>query len=181
GLSAVLIGTNKNARHYEIAIWRELNDRRDVQAVRPSTVVREIFSLVGAANNLLRAVAVLVMVVALVGVLVAIYNTMGARRRDFAILRALGARRRTVLGLVMAESAALALLGGAGGLLLAMGGLQLAADRVHELSGVAVRALPAAEDLVVIPAVVLVGALAGLVPALAAYRTEAARYLSGGA
>ena len=40
---------------------------------------------------------------------------MSARRRDLAILRALGARRRTVFGAVLAEAAAIGALGSVAG------------------------------------------------------------------
>jgi putative ABC transport system permease protein len=140
--------------------------------------VRKLFELVGTADQVLRWVSLMVVVVALLGVMVAIYNTMGARRREFAILRALGARRRTLLGLVMAESALLALLGGIVGLGLSGILVMVAGDQVKEVTGVAVAALPGLPELLLLGAVTLAGALAGLVPAISAYRTETAHALA---
>ena len=181
GLSAVLVRTNPNAGFYGLSLWRKLNDRLDAQAARPADEVRNLFAVVGNVDTVLRAVAALVVAVALAGVLVAIYNTMGARRREFAVLRALGAHRRTVLALVMGESAAIASLGGVLGLILAWAGIAAASGRVRELTGVAVNVAPGAPEVLLLIAVTAVGALAGLIPALSAYRTEAARHLAGGA
>jgi putative ABC transport system permease protein len=176
GLSAVMLGTK--AGFYRTRIYRSLNDRLDAQAVYPSQEVRKLFSIIGQGDMVLRLITALIVVVALVGVMVAIYNTMGARRREFAILRALGARRRTILGLVTGESAVIALMGGVVGLGLAGVLIYAVTDQVHAATGVRVTVVPGAAELQLLAAVTLAGAFAGLLPALSAYRTEAAYYLS---
>lgn len=176
GLSAIYLRTRPGM--YQIRIWRELNDRLDAQSARPADEVRALFTLVGGLDRILRGVSTLVVVVALIGVMVALYNTMGARRREFAVLRALGARRRTLLGLVTAESALIALLGGLLGLALSAITIGLGADLLQGRTGVSIAVTPDVGDLLLLAAVTAAGALAGLVPAAAAYRTEAARILS---
>jgi putative ABC transport system permease protein len=176
GLSAVMLGTK--AGFYRTRIFRSLNDRLDAQAVYPSQEVRKLFSIIGQGDMVLRLITALIVVVALVGVMVAIYNTMGARRREFAILRALGARRRTILGLVTGESAVIALMGGVVGLGFAGALIFAVTDQVHAATGVRVTVTPGAVELQLLAAVTLAGAFAGLLPALSAYRTEAAYYLS---
>lgn len=176
GLSAVMLGTK--AGFYRTRIFRSLNDRLDAQAVYPSQEVRKLFSIIGQGDMVLRLITALIVVVALVGVMVAIYNTMGSRRREFAILRALGARRRTILGLVTGESAVIAFVGGVVGLGLAGALIYAVTDQVHAATGVRVTVVPGAAELQLLAAVTLAGAFAGLLPALSAYRTEAAYYLS---
>jgi len=176
GLSAVMLSTK--AGFYRTRIFRSLNDRLDAQAVYPSQEVRKLFSIIGQGDLVLRLITALIVVVALVGVMVAIYNTMGARRREFAILRALGARRSTILGLVTGESAVIALMGGVVGLGLAGILIYAVTDQVHAATGVRVAVVPGTAELQLLAAVTLAGAVAGLIPALSAYRTEAAYYLS---
>ncbi len=179
GVSTLLVRTKPGISGiYRINLWRGLNDRLDAQAVYPGSEVRKLFAVIGNVDAALRLVSLLVVVVALVGVLVALYNTMGARRREFAVLRALGARRSTILGLVMAESTAIALIGGLLGMVLAGVGASVAGGRIAAMTGVTISPLPDMQDWMVLAAVAVVGALAGLVPALQAYRTEAARTLS---
>jgi putative ABC transport system permease protein len=178
GLSAIYLRTK--AGMHQIRIWRAINDRLDAQSARPAEEVRNLFIFVSALDGVLRAISGLVVIVALAGVMVAIYNTMGARRREFAVYRALGARRSTLLGLVTAESAAIALLGGVLGLALAAIFVALGAEVVRSITGVSVAAMPGTDSLLLLLGVTLAGALAGLVPAAAAYRTEAARILSAG-
>ena len=69
--------------------------------VVPAQVVRELFEMIGKIDVLLLAVAFLVILVAAVSILVSIYNSMAERRRPIAIMRALGARRTTILAIVI--------------------------------------------------------------------------------
>lgn len=176
GVSAVLGYVKKGPYHLQLRY--KYNDRLDLQAAWPVMEVRKLFGVVGNIGAALRLIAILVIVVALIGVLVALSNTMAARKREFAVLRALGARRSTVLALVVGESAAVSLLGGILGLGLAAVGGTIASGRVHAETGVTLSPLPGLADLYFLLAVTAVGALAGLIPAWRAYRTEAARALS---
>ena len=63
----------------------------------------------------LEIVAWLVVLVATGSMLASIYNSMNERRRELAILRALGARRLTLLGAVVLEAASIAALGAVAG------------------------------------------------------------------
>ena len=58
----------------------------------------------------------MVVIVAGIGILVSIYNSMSERRHEIAVMRALGARRNTVMLIVLLESILLALGGGLLGL-----------------------------------------------------------------
>ena len=176
GLSAILVRSKPG--FYHLQVRKAINDRLDAQAAEPAQEIRKLFAVVGNVDAALRMIAFMVVIVALTGVLVAIYNTMGARQKEFAVLRALGARRRTVLGLVTAESATISLIGGLLGMVVAGVGVMLASDRIQDLTGVSISAAPDLHDLQFLIAITLMGALAGLVPAFRAYRTEAARHLS---
>jgi putative ABC transport system permease protein len=143
------------------------------------SIVAELFNKISWVDRVLTLVAWLVAAVAAGSVLVGIYNSMSARARDIAILRALGARRRTVFGAVVGEAAAVGLLGAAAGF------------AVYAVLGGAVAALIQAQTGVVIapwqwhpvfwwtPAV-LVGlcVLGGLVPAFKAYRVPVAETIA---
>lgn len=76
-----------------------------------ANVMLGFLSKMGWITKVLVYIAYLVVVVASFGLLASIYNTMNERRREFAILRALGARKRTVFTAIVAEAATIALLG----------------------------------------------------------------------
>src|SRR5262249_53872466 len=94
-------------------------------------------------------------------------------RREIATMRALGARRVTILGIVLTESATLAIAGGvaglAGGHLVAyVGASVLAARGVQVANPLVFSAL----EPVVLGSVILLGIIAGMLPAVVAYGTE---------
>ena len=57
----------------------------------------------------------MIVIVSGIGILVSIYNSMSERQHEIAVMRALGAGRRTVMLLVLLESILLSLAGGLAG------------------------------------------------------------------
>ncbi len=158
---------------------RAVLDEPVAQAVIPAMEIRNLFDIVGNINAVLLAIAYMVVLVGLAGVLVSIYNTMNERRREIAIMRALGAGRRTIFALVVTESALVALIGGLAGLMLGHIGMIAGGGMVQEQTGLLVDrfAFHSFEPLV-LAAVVVLGAIAGLLPAIKGYRTDVQRNLS---
>jgi putative ABC transport system permease protein len=123
-------------------------------------------------------VAYLVVVVAAGSILASIYNTMNERRREFAILRALGARRSTVFSAIVLESTTITVLGVALGVVVYGAILAAATVVVRAQTGVLLDALKFSPALALAPlAMIVIGALAGFVPAFKAYRTDVATNL----
>lgn len=142
-------------------------------------VMAELFGKIGWVNNILTLVAYLVVVVAAGSILASIYNTMNERRREFAILRALGARRSTVFTAIVLESAVIAAIGTISGYLVYAAIMSGAAVIVREQTGVVLEVLRFQWVLVITPVVmILLGALAGVIPALKAYSTDVATNLA---
>lgn len=139
----------------------------------------ELFNKIGWFDRVLALVAVLVALVAAGSVMASIYNSMNERRRQIAILRALGARRTTVAWTVVLEAVAIATLGGLISFVIYGGILGVAAGIVRAQTGVVLDPLAWHPVLVWAPlGLIGLSALAGLVPALKAYRTEVAANLS---
>jgi len=176
-ISAVLLQTKGPHAAKDLA-W-EINNGPEAMATVPAEVVVELFEMIGKVDVLLLAVSMLVILVAGISILVSIYNSMAERRRAIAIMRALGARRSTVLSIVILEAAALCFLGGVAGLVLGHVLTAVSAQVLASRAGVAIAAVAfRPEELWVLGGVVALGALAGLVPALRAYRTDIADGLS---
>src|SRR6267142_2746097 len=98
------------------SLHRELNVSPETQAVLPSGVLLTIFNMMAVAEDVLKMILAIVGVIVLLYVFVSMYGATMERRREIATMRALGARRTTVLGIILAESAALATAGGVGGI-----------------------------------------------------------------
>jgi putative ABC transport system permease protein len=126
----------------------------------------------------LALVAYLVALVATLSILASIYNSMNERRREIAILRALGARRTTVFGAILLEAASISALGMLVGFA-CYGVIMVAvAGVIREQTGVVIDPMKFNMVMLWAPAALIVlGALAGVVPAVKAYRTHGAEYL----
>ena len=98
-------------------------------------IVADLFNRMGWVERVLALVAYLIALVAAGSVLASIHASMHARRRDIAILRALGARRRTVFGSIVAEAAAIGLLGAVLGYVVYFGLLTLIASVLRAQTG----------------------------------------------
>jgi putative ABC transport system permease protein len=159
-----------------------INNGNEAMAVNPASVMREFFStFLQGPTLVLLIIALLVTVVAGVGILVSIYNSVSARLREIAILRALGATRGKVLLLICLESCLIGVVGGllglvAGHLLAGVGSYYL-----NEYIGEGINWIqPDKFEWLYLLAVVVVALFAGLVPALKAYRTPVATNLVSG-
>jgi len=142
-------------------------------------VMAELFDRLGWVVQILALTAWLVMAVAAAAILASLHNTMNERRREFAILRALGARRRFVFAAITAESTLIAAYGVAAGFVVYLGIMALAAGAVRDRTGVVLDLFwPSPALAFVPPAMLLMGALAGIIPALKAYRSDVAEGLA---
>ena len=138
-------------------------------------IVAELFGKIAWFDQILALVAWLVALVATASVLASIYNSMNERRRDIAILRALGARRHTIFSAIVLESAAIALLGALGSFAVYGGIMNGAATIIRQQTGVVLNPFEFAPVMLWVPAAMIgLSALAGVVPAVKAYRTNIA-------
>ena len=161
------------------ALHRGWNVGPDLQAALPSAILLNIFNLLGLVEDVLAVVLAVVAVVVGLYLFVTMYNATLERRREIATMRALGARRATVLGIVLLESCVIAGLGGLAGILGGHGVAALGASLLAARGGPVTHALAlSALQPVTFGAVVALGALAGLLPAVLAYRTEVAENLA---
>lgn len=141
-------------------------------------VMAELFDKMGWVTKILALVAYLIMVVAAGSILSSLYNTMQERRREFAILRSLGARQGTVFSSILLESTLIAGLGSLAGYLVYLVIFAATAVIVRQQTGVALDVFEFHASLIVVPvAMTLLGTLSGILPALKAYSTDVVRNL----
>jgi len=160
-----------------------INEGRDGQAAEPIREIRLLLDLfVRPLELLLLLVTTLVVIVSAIGILVSMVGSSLERSRDVAIMRALGARRSQVLVVVLVEAVLLAVGGGLAGWVLGHLLVGAIAPLITTNAGVSASVLSTAPgaELLLVPLLVVLAILAALLPALAAYRTDVARWLQGG-
>ncbi|MGH7138078.1 MAG: ABC transporter permease, partial [Pirellulales bacterium] len=162
------------------SLLTKINEGYEAQAVLPDLEIRSLLDMiVGNLRLLLLTMSVLIVIVAGIGIMVSIYNSMSDRRRDIAVMRALGARRSTVFSVILLESILVSLSGGAAGWLLGHLLLLAASPFVLAYTGFAVSGFQFSWlELSLIGGLILLASIVGYLPALAAYRTDVAKALS---
>lgn len=178
-LSAVLV--QLKARTAGFALRQHYNKQGDrlTFAYPTATIIADFFNKIGWFDRVLALVAFVVMLVAAASVLASTYASMSARQRDIAILRALGARRGMVFGVVVLEAMVIGALGALGGFAVYFALMTGVTELIREQTGVVVTALSWHAVLLWCPlAMIALGALGGVIPAMKAYRVPVAETLS---
>ncbi len=178
-ISAVLIQLRASTAGFMLDMMYNRQGNRLTFAYPVGTIVAELFQKISWFDRVLELVAYLVALVAAGSVLASIYNSMNARRRDLAILRALGAKRRTIFGAVVCEAAVIGVMGAVVGLGIYVVLFSGVAGVVRAQTGVVLDVWRWEAVLAIAP-VAMVGlcALGGIVPAVKAYRTPVAETLA---
>ena len=163
----------------ESRLMSRLNEGVQAQAVKPIVQIdRMMQTLIGPIRTLLIGLTSLIIAVSGIGIFVSIYNSMADRKKEIAIMRALGARRQTVLTVILAESTLLCVVGGLAGFVLAHLLILVASPMVAGYGLVIDPWTFAWGELVLLPVLITLASLVGFVPGMTAYRTDVARTLS---
>ncbi|PTY37499.1 peptide ABC transporter permease [Saccharospirillum sp. MSK14-1] len=170
-VTAVLVGME--SRIQALGFQRRINQYRaePLTAIIPGATLAELWQMIGIAENALIAISGLVVVTGLLGMVTVILAGLNERRREMAILRALGARPSHILGLLMIESGFYGIAGLVLGLLLHWALIAIAALWVQPAYGIQLTlSLPVWPMSGVLLAVVALSILIGLAPGWKAYR-----------
>ncbi len=177
-VTAILVkpGNGMFAVNMQQAIKKSLR----AQAASPIKEISDLFTLfVDPVRYALLTLTVIVCFVSAISILVSIYNSMNERKRDIAVMRALGARRDVVLMVVLLESLLIAIGGGVLGWLAGHTIGLFSSGLVEDRTGVQIGFLNTITfyEWALIPGLMLLATLAGILPAFVAYRTNVARNL----
>jgi putative ABC transport system permease protein len=161
------------------SLQREVNVASETQAVFPSSVLLSIFNLLNLAEQVLKMILGIVAIVVLLYLLVAMYSATLERKREIATMRALGARRMTIFCIILLESCIITVIGGVLGIISGHGVAYLGAHMLAARGELALNPfLLSTLQPLVLGSVILLGMLAGLIPAVLAYRTAVAENLA---
>ena len=178
-VTAALVGLQSRTAVFRVQRQINTYGGEALTAILPGATLQELWSLVGIAEQALLAVSALVVVVGLAGMVAVVVASLGERRRELAILRALGASPREVFALLALESVLLALGGIALGLALLYGASAALAPWLSANHGLQLSlGWPAAGEWRLLGAVLAASVLASLVPAVRAYRYSLADGMS---
>ena len=178
-VTAILIALESPSLRFQFVEY--VNDSFNAMATIPIQQVANLYAnILGTAKSVLLAVGYLVVVISAISVLIGLYLSIFQRKRDLAVMRALGASAYEIVSSVLIEAFLVTLLGIGVGWLLGNGvcwAIGQYLERRYGL-GVGLFGLLTQEQWAAFATIALVGLLAGILPAWQAYRTDVARDLA---
>ena len=178
-VTAALVGLKSRAAVFNVQRYVNSFEAEPLMAVLPGVALDELWDVVGAGEKALLAMSIMVGVVSLLGLVAVVLAGLNERRRELAVLRAVGARPGHLLGLLALEGSLITLLGVACGAVLTTLLMALGAPWLQDHYGVQLRW---AEVSLVqggwLLGIFVAGLMASLWPAWRAYRLSLADGLS---
>lgn len=174
-ITAAMVGVTSRLEIF--SLQRRINDypEEPLLAVLPGVALQELWGIVGIAETALIGVSAMVVATALLGMAAMIFSGLNERRREMAILRAVGARPVTILGLLMLEATLMAALAAGLGIALLYLGLVIGRPYIDAAFGLYLPVDPlSSREAMVVAAVIGAALLTSLFPALRAYRMSLA-------
>ncbi len=178
-VTAALVGLKSRAAVFSVQRWIAEYEAEPLLAILPGVALDELWDVVGIGERGLLAMSALVSLVSLAGLVAVILAGLNERRRELAILRAVGAGPRQVLLLLATEGALVTLCGVALGTAACLAAVAALRGWVQSQLGVSLQLqMPGESEWLLLAAVLGCGWLASLVPGIRAYRLSLADGLS---
>jgi putative ABC transport system permease protein len=178
-VTAALIGLKNRVAVF--AVQRAVADYagEPLMAVLPGVALDDLWDVVGVGEKALLGMSAMVGIVSLAGLIAVVLAGLNERRRELAVLRAVGAAPRHILLVLAAEGAIVTLVGAGIGVACTVLSIVAAGPWLQSRFGIGLKlSAPTSEQWLLLLAIVAAGFLSSLVPGWRAYRLSLADGLS---
>jgi putative ABC transport system permease protein len=177
-ITALYVGLKSKTAVFEAQRYIGSIKDEPLMAVLPGVALDQLWQMVGVAENAMFAMAALVGLVSLFGLMAVMLTSLAQRRRELAVLRAVGATPMHILWLLLFEGFLVTLVGCLVGLIaLALIGLVVSPWLIAQfgfglaaMSGQGLLMIPSTTEWQWLAILIGVGLVASLIPAIQAYR-----------
>ncbi|HFD4005573.1 TPA: ABC transporter permease [Vibrio parahaemolyticus] len=170
-ITAMLVGLKSRIQTF--ALQRQINNypKEPLSAIMPGVALHELWGMMSVAEQALMAVSGFVVIASLLGMLSSLLTSLQERRREMAILRAMGARPRHVFSLLISEASLLTAAGIVTGVLGLYAILALLQPLIQQHYGINLTlSTLSAYEWMLLSFVQCAGIVIGFIPAFRAYR-----------
>ncbi|MDE1265338.1 ABC transporter permease [Vibrio aestuarianus] len=170
-ITAMLVGLKSRIQTF--ALQREINNYRQepLSAIMPGVALQELWSMMSVAEQALMAVSIFVVAAGLLGMLSSLLTSLQERRREMAIVRAMGAQPKHIFALLISEATTLTFMGIVVGLIGLYALLAIAQPFIAQQYGIQITLSAISRyEWQLLAYVQLAGVIIGFIPALRAYR-----------
>ncbi|KOO12961.1 peptide ABC transporter permease [Vibrio xuii] len=170
-ITAMMLGLKSKIQTF--ALQRQINtySKEPLSAILPGVALHELWGMMSVAEQALMAVSVFVVIAGLLGMLSSLLTSLQERRREMAILRAMGARPRHVFSLLILEASVLTFVGLIVGTIGLYALLAVAAPIIQQQYGIDLQMIALSQyEWLLLAAVQIAGTIIGFIPAFRAYK-----------
>lgn len=178
-ITAAFLGLKNRASVFKIQ--RYINQYHDeaLLAVLPGVALADLWNMVGAAEKTLKAISAMVVITSLAGLVSTLLAGLNERRRELAILRAIGANPEHLFFLLLFEGLFVSASGVAAGIVLLFAMTLCIAPWIQAWSGMNLPLyLLSANEMFYMGIIILTAAITSMLPGWKAYRLSLADGLS---
>jgi len=173
--TALLVGLKSRLQIFQAREAIEALPGPALMAVMPGVTLDELWQSIALIENTLTVLTAMVALTGLLSIAAVLMVSMSGRRRELAVLRALGMSPRGLMGLALAESFWVGLAGIVLGLLLHQLGLWILSDWLRLQFGLSLQlGVPSMTSWALLLGLLSAAVVAGLFPAFRAYRLSLA-------
>lgn len=174
-ITAFLIGLKSRVAIFQVQ--RAVNDYRQepLLAVVPGVTLMDLWNTLSIVETTLLALSILVTLISLIGMVALMLATLNERRREMALLRALGARAGDVLLLIVGEAFITSIIAVTLALGLFNTFVWAAGDWLETTYGLRLTlSVPSPMEWAILAGIIIAGMVCSLLPAIRAYRQSLA-------
>jgi len=170
-ITAFMLGLNSKIQTFALQRYINTYTKEPLSAIMPGIALHELWGMMSIAEQALLIVSGFVVIAGLLGMLTSLLTSLNERRREMAILRAMGARPSHIFFLLVSEATVLTALGVALGTLLLYSLMTIAQPFIQQQFGLFIEITgPTSYELLLLGIVQLAGITVGILPALRAYQ-----------
>lgn len=161
-----------------VMLPRAINSESSFQAASPAFETARLFNIIGVGVQVLNLLGILIISISAISVFIALLNSLKDRKYDIAIMRSMGATRTQIFNHILIEGLLITFVGGISGLVMAHGLVYVLASSLEGINPQAFNFLN--EEWFVVLGCFVIGALASVVPAIMAFKTDISKTLAKG-
>ncbi|MDA9557802.1 ABC transporter permease [Vibrio sp.] len=172
-ITAMLVGLKSKIQTF--TLQRQINTYKQepLSAILPGVALAELWSMMSIAEQALLIISFFVVISGLIGMLCSLLTSLHERRREMAILRAMGAKPQHIATLLISEATAITFLGILSGFLFLQALLLLFSPVLQSHYGLTFDLrLPHSNEWLILGMIQLSGIFLGAIPAFKAYKNS---------
>ena len=171
--TALYVGLKSRMQTFSLQRWINSYPEEAITGVLPGVAFGQLWALIGNVETALLIISSMVVFVAILGMLISIMASLNERRREMAILRAIGASPIEIFTLLAFEALTLSILGIIAGFVSVFGAMLLLQPFLENITGLFIEiATPSSREIVILGIILMASIVAGIIPAIRAYLTS---------